>query len=182
MAVQGAEVSERASADPPSSGDLGPRGHRARLWLALAAAGLLLYGTLFGTDDMFPFGPFHMYSEWYPPNGVVTSTAIYATTADGRNVYVTEGDTGLARGDIEGELSEFEANPGRLGDLAQSYHRRFPAASPFVDMRLVQRRWQLHDRAYVGETTVTLVEWHAPGAAPVPPTPSPSSLAETAAP
>jgi hypothetical protein len=127
-----------------------------------AVAVLLIYGTVFGSDDQFPFGPFKMYAGYFPPNGILTSTTVKAQTADGRDVFVSEADTGIARGDIEGELSAYEAHPDRLGDLAAAYHRRFPHASPYVAVQLVQKRWQLHDRRVVGSTVVTLVSWRAP--------------------
>jgi hypothetical protein len=146
----------------PRAPDISRHGRRLRLGLVGAAGALLLYGTLVGSDDMFPFGPFHMYSNYYPPTGVITSTAVTAKTAAGRTVFVTQRDTGLARGDIEGELKEFEADPDRLGALAASYHQRFPHASPYVEMRIVQKRWQLVDRRVVDISTATLVEWHAP--------------------
>jgi hypothetical protein len=84
-----------------------------------------------------------------------------AKTAAGGTAYVTERDTGLARGDIAGELNEFIQNPTRLGALAASYHHRFPQASPFVEIRLVEKRWQLKNREVVGQSTVTLSDWHA---------------------
>jgi hypothetical protein len=121
------------------------RGRWLRLSLVAAAAGLLLYGTVAGHDDMFPFGPFTMYAGYYPPNGVITSKA----------------DIGLPRGDIEGELGAYRADPGRFAQLAQAYHDRFPQASPYVEMRIVQKRWQLRHRAVVSVSMVTLVEWRA---------------------
>jgi hypothetical protein len=162
MAVHGATTADLvALPDDTRPAQIKPGGRRLRLALVAAAAVLLLSGTLFGSDDMFPFGPFHMYSNYYPPNGVITSTAVVALTASGHTVFVTQRDTGLARGDIEGELPAFKANPNRLGDLAASYHQRFPNASPFIDMRLIQKRWTLHNREVVATNVVTLVEWHA---------------------
>ena len=156
------EADDVAPAAPQQIDDLGSRGHTLRVLFTAAAAGLLLYGSAVGSDDMFPFGPFHMYSRYYPANGVITSTAVRAETADGRDVLVTESATGIAHGNIEGRLAEFTAHPERLADLASAFHRRFPDAAPYVAVRLVQTRWQLHDRAVVGTSTATLVEWRAP--------------------
>lgn len=140
---------------------LSDRGRLVRGLLTIVAVGVLLYGTIHGADDMFPFGPFHMYSRYYPANGVVTGTTVQAVNAAGRQVTVTEADTGLAHGDIEGQLRAFEAKPARLKSLADAFHHRHPAASPFVEVRLVQQRWEVRDREVVGHTTVTLVDWHA---------------------
>ena len=144
------------------AGDLSPRGRRLRAIVTVVAVALLLRGTFFGSDHDFPFGPLHMYSRYYPATGVVTSTSVQATNANGHNVFVTQADTGIARGDVEGELPAYEADPNRLGSLAAAFHRRHPLASPFVSMRIVQHRWQLRDRAVVGTSDVTLVSWTAP--------------------
>jgi hypothetical protein len=130
--------------------------------VTVAAAGLLLYGTIAGGDDMFPFGPFHMYSRYYPANGFVTGTSVQAVDADGHVVTVTESDTGLAHGDIEGQLAAFKADPARLETLANAFHRRHPQSPPFVEVRIVEQRWQVHNRSVVGRSTQTLVDWHAP--------------------
>jgi len=137
------------------------RGRLTRMVLVVVALGLLLYGSVAGTDDMFPFGPFRMYAGYYPPDGVITSNLLMARTAAGRDVVVTQSDIGLARGDIEGELGAYEADPARLGALAQAYHQRHPAASPYIALWIEQTRWQLHDRAVAGKTDVTLVRWRA---------------------
>jgi hypothetical protein len=141
--------------------DISPRGRQVRIVVMLLVAGLLLYGTVAGNDDKFPFGPFHMYSQFYPPNGVVGSIGVVARNAAGHDVVVTQSDTGVAHGDIEGELTAYESDPARLGDLARAFHQRHPLASPFVEVRLVQKRWQLRNRVVVGQSTVTLAHWQA---------------------
>jgi hypothetical protein len=153
------EPARRGATRPPT--ELGRRARVIRLLFVAAAAGLLLYGSAAGRDDMFPFGPFTMYSGFFPPNGVIVSTSITAENAAGRSAFVTQADTGIPRGDIEGELGAYQRNPGRLGDLAAAFHSRFPDAPPYVEMRIVQTRWQLHDRSVVSTSHVTLVEWHA---------------------
>jgi hypothetical protein len=157
-----AEVTERdhGLAQAPQAG-IGPRGRAVRLAGAAAAVALLLGGTVTGTNDWFPFGPFTMYAGHYAPNGVITSNSLMARTADGRTVVVTESDTGLTRAELEGELFSFRKDPGRLASLAQAFHRRHPGASPYVEMWIAQQRWQLHNRAVAKQSTVTLAQWHA---------------------
>jgi hypothetical protein len=162
VVLHGVDTALRAPEHPiPPLADVGPRGRAIRLVLPLVAAALLLYGTVAGSDDMFPFGPFRMYAGYYPPDGVITSNALMARTANGHDVVVTQADIGLARGDIEGELGSYEANPSRFAGLAAAYHRRHPSASPYVAMWIAQTRWQLHDRAVAGTSVVTLVKWSA---------------------
>jgi hypothetical protein len=161
VAVPGADVSNRAPDRPGPAADIGSRGRLVRIAATAAAAALLICGTAAGSNDMFPFGPFTMYAGHYPPNGVITSNVLMAQTADGDDVVVSEADTGLTRAEMEGELFAFRADPDRLADLAQAFHRRYPHASPYVEMRIAQKRWRLRNRAVVGQSTVTLAEWHA---------------------
>ncbi|MBV9488081.1 MAG: hypothetical protein JO246_18760 [Frankiaceae bacterium] len=142
--------------------DVSRPGRVVRVALVVVAAILLLSGTLWGGDDHFPFGPFHMYAGYYPPTGTITSTAIIGVNAEGHQSYVTQTQTGIPRGAIEGQLSDYIHDPRKLGGLASAYLRRFPHATPFVDLKLVQKRWQLDNRRVVGTSTVTLAEWHAP--------------------
>jgi hypothetical protein len=162
VAVHGSEITDREPGPARSATtDIGPRGRVVRIAAAAAAAGLLIYGTVAGSNDMFPFGPFSMYAGRYPANGVISSNTLMAHKADGRVVVVTEADTGLTRAELEGELHAFQADPDRLADLAQAYHRRHPRASPYVAVWIAQKRWRLHDRAVVGQSTITLVEWRS---------------------
>jgi hypothetical protein len=126
-----------------------------------AAAVLLLYGTVAGTNDMFPFGPFTMYAGHYPPNGIITSNSLMARTADGREVTVTEADTGFTRAELEGELYSFRRDPDRLADLAAAYHRRHPGAPPYVAMWIAEKRWRLHERAVADQSTTVIARWHS---------------------
>jgi uncharacterized protein YjiS (DUF1127 family) len=140
---------------------LGRKARGWRLGVTGVAIGVLLYGSAAGTDDMFPFGPFRMYAGYYPPDGVITSNDLFARTATGQVVRPTAADIGLARGDIEGELGAFVSDPARLADLAEVHHRLHPQAPAYVSMWISQKRWQLHNRAVVGQSIVTLVTWDA---------------------
>lgn len=161
MAVHDTDVTRVTDRTEPVTADIGSRGRVVRIALTAAAVALLIYGTVAGSNDMFPFGPFSMYAGRYPATGVIASNQLMAQTAAGRDVVVGEADTGLTRAEMEGELHAFTANPARLGDLAQAFHRRHPQASPYVKVWIAQQRWRLHDRAVVSRSTVTLAEWHA---------------------
>jgi hypothetical protein len=140
---------------------LGRRGRLIRLLVTIVGCALLIYGTAAGNDDMFPFGPLSMYAGYYPSNGIITSNELTAQTAAGGYVLVKQADIGLTRAQIEGELSAFEDDPERLGELSRTYQRRHPQASPYVRMWILQERWELHNRAVVAHSTIPLVQWHA---------------------
>jgi hypothetical protein len=161
VAVHDTDVTSVTERSEPVTAEIGSRGRTARIALTVAAVALLIYGTVAGSNDMFPFGPFSMYAGRYPATGVISSNQLMAQTAAGRDVVVTEADTGLTRAEMEGELHAFTANPARLGNLAQAFHRRHPRASPYVRVWIAQQRWRLHERAVVRQWTVTLAEWRA---------------------
>ena len=79
------------------------RGRRVRVVATLITGVLLLAGTLWGTDDDFPFGPFRMYSTAPDPNGAARDTRVEGVDADGRTVAITEGNSGIRRAEIEGQ-------------------------------------------------------------------------------
>jgi hypothetical protein len=136
-------------------------GRRIRVLVVAVAAVLLLYGTVAGGDRDFPFGPFAMYAGHHPANGVIRSTVLRATTADGRQVPVTTAASGLRRAELEGQLHQLVTHPARLGRLATLQQRRHPGTSPYVEIRIVQRRWRLHGGAIVRHRQVVLADWHA---------------------
>jgi hypothetical protein len=104
-----------------------------------------------------------MYAGHHPANGVIRSTVLRARTADGRSVPVTTGATGLRRAEVEGQLHQLIAHPGRLGRLAALQRRRHPSAAAYVEIRILQKRWQLRDGAIVHHRQVVLADWRATG-------------------
>ncbi|HJY24930.1 MAG TPA: hypothetical protein VJ649_04560, partial [Actinomycetes bacterium] len=89
------------------------RGALVRLAAVSAGLGILLYGTVRGTDDMFPFGPLVQYAFSVDPNGEIRSTFIEADTDDGNVVRVplSLDGVGIKRAEIEGQLTKIVADP-----------------------------------------------------------------------
>ena len=73
-----------------------------RLGVTALAALLLLGGTIWGSDDLFPFGPFRMYAGVNPPNEPAPDPRIEGTTVDGTVIQLGEKETGLRRAEVEG--------------------------------------------------------------------------------
>lgn len=139
---------------------LSATGRRVRLAALLAVAGLLLLGTLRGSDDAFPFGPFRMYAAADDPNGTVLSTSLVAVTEQGRTVGVTSGDIGLRRAEYEGQLGRLR--PAVLGELAAVHSRRRPRAPRYRALRVVQTAYRLHDGVPGPRSERVLSSWQAP--------------------
>ena len=56
--------------------NLTTRGRVTRLGATALGLVLLLAGTIWGSDDDFPFGPFRMYSTSSPPNAPAPDTRV----------------------------------------------------------------------------------------------------------
>lgn len=140
-------------------------GRRVRVAVTALVAVLVLAGTLVGTDDDFPFGPFRMYSTADDPDGRVLSTYLQAVDADGRVVpRVGEAHIGLRRAEYEGQLSRVVDRPEVLGELARVFARRHPERAPWVEVSVVRTAYDLVDGVPRGETVEVLVTWTAPRA------------------
>ena len=141
---------------------LSATGRRLRAAATALGVALLLAGTVRGSDDAFPFGPFRMYAGVNDPNGVANSARVEAVRADGRVVRVPDAATGLRRAEIEGQLPRLVANPDLLRALAVAHSRRRPHEPRFVEVRVVNRVFQLRDGRTVGFTDHVLASWKRP--------------------
>jgi len=142
---------------------LTPVGRRIRLVVTLLAAALLLGGTLAGSDDWFPFGPFRMYAGVNPPNEPAPDPRIEGVTADGQVIALDEARTGLRRAEVEGWQDSFAADPGRLRRVLVAYDDRNPSGPRLVDIRYVNRMHEIHRGRPTGRyRDVVLAEWRVP--------------------
>ncbi len=124
---------------------------------------LVLAGTFIGDDDDFPFAPFKMYAGRDDPNGLVPDTRVEAVDSGGQLRIVDERSTGLRRAEIEGQAERFRAQPGLLAALATAHARLKPNEPRFVEIRVVERLYQLRDSRPTGaESEQVLARWRAP--------------------
>jgi len=142
---------------------LSVRGRRIRVVATLIVGALLLAGTLWGTDDDFPFGPFRMYSTAPDPNGDARDTRVEGVDTDGRTVAITEGNSGIRRAEIEGQQQAYVDDPSRLGRVAAAYEEHSPGASPLRSVRIVVRWHSIEDARPTGQSYDEIVaEWTRP--------------------
>lgn len=141
---------------------------RARTWrLAVVVLGLvvLLYGSLAGTDDLFPFGPLRQYDGPYDIDGTIVSTSLEADTSTGERIEVPlEHDSvGVGRADIEGRLDRIRAHPALLGALAEAWAVLRPDRPELRRLHVVQDVTRLRNGRPVGPPdTRTVVSWRVP--------------------
>jgi hypothetical protein len=146
----------------PSAGydTLSPRGRTVRIVITVLGVAILLAGTLFGTDDHFPFGPFRMFATtnaWSEPISIARAEVV---DADGRTVALTEGNSGVRRAEVEGQLDRFRREPAALAGLADAYRAHNPSAPAVTTVRVVIRHHEISRSGPTGNYTDEVVaEW-----------------------
>jgi hypothetical protein len=139
------------------------RGRAVRLAATLIAGVLLLAGTVWGSDDHFPFGPFLMYAGVNPPNEAAPDPRIEGTTVDGAVIQLGEKQTGLRRAEVEGQQESFVKDPSRLQEVVDAYNRRNPTGPTLAEIRYVMRKHEIKTSRPTGEWhDETLAVWRVP--------------------
>ncbi|MET8306351.1 MULTISPECIES: hypothetical protein [unclassified Micromonospora] len=143
--------------------NLTTRGRVTRLGATALGAVLLLVGTLWGSDDDFPFGPFRMYSTSNPPNAPAPDTRVEGVSSTGAVIDLGQEATGIRRAEIEGQQDRYAAEPALLAEVADAYAERHPDAATLVEVRIVIRWHGIRAGRPTGKhTDETIVRWQAP--------------------
>ena len=140
------------------------RGRAVRVGATLLGLALLLLGTVRGTDDDFPFGPFRMYSTSDPPNAPAPDTRVEGVDRTGAVVPLGQEATGIRRAEIEGQQGRYAADPSLLRTVADAYAERHPGAPDLVEVRIVIRWFDIQGGRPTGKwTDETAVRWETGG-------------------
>lgn len=129
-------------------------GRRVRMAAVAVVLGLLVLGSLKGSDHDFPLGPFRMYATSGRTNGAVRTASLVGVIGDRRFTIQPEA-VGVRRAELEGQYPRFEEDPRLLGDLARAYAEGDGVA--LDELRLVQRVRRLKNRKRVGRSTSEVV-------------------------
>jgi hypothetical protein len=154
-------VSRQRGLGTYAAGVLTGIGRRWRAAVAVGVFGLLLAGSLWGTDDHFPFGPFSMYAGVNDPDGTTTRTRLMATTETGEYVFVPAAAIGLRRAEVEGQIPRFVERPELLADVATAHSRVRPHEPRYVEVELISREFRLRDSRSTGYRDRILAVWRA---------------------
>jgi hypothetical protein len=122
---------------------------------------LVIWGTVFGNDVDWPFGPMSQFAFRVGRDDAIRSTFLEARNARGEVMVVpiTVHSLGIARAEIEGQQNAIIREPRLLGDLASSYHRLHPAEPELTQLWLNERVTVLRNGRAAGEHVDTLVGW-----------------------
>jgi hypothetical protein len=138
------------------------RGRGVRILVTVLGLAVLLGGTLWGSDDDFPFGPFRMYAGSNPPNDPAPDTRVEGVDTTGTVVGLDEGSTGIRRAEIEGQQGRYAGDPALLREVADAYAGRHPAAPALIEVRIVIRWHDIRGGRPTGRTSdETVVRWRA---------------------
>jgi hypothetical protein len=151
-------------AGAPKRKPLSGTGRAWRLGAVAAAAGLLLYGSAGGSDDLFPFGPMSQYSFRIDPDGEVRALWVEADLADGshRRLDISNADDiGVARAELEGQLDRIIADPSRLAELADAWANLHPDRPELRRITVGQDVVELHDGREAGHRSDVFTSWSA---------------------
>jgi hypothetical protein len=140
---------------------LTPRARRARLAAAALALAGLAYGTVWGSDDHFPFGPMVQYAFAADPNGTVPDLYIEADTTAGTRVKVrlSPDGVGIVRAEIEEQLAEIRRDPSLLQAVADAHAELHPDEPRYTHLYLRIRHTHLRDGVADHETVEDVTEW-----------------------
>jgi hypothetical protein len=136
---------------------LTPRGRSTRLVVTAVGVAVLLLGTLFGSDDHFPFGPFRMFAttdKWSEPISIARAEV---TDVNGRTTELTEANSGVRRAEVEGQINRFRRQPSALAGLADAYKAHNPDAPRVARVAVVIRHHQIGRRGPTGKYTDEVV-------------------------
>jgi hypothetical protein len=129
---------------------LTPAGRAVRVLVALVGFAVLFVGSIWGSDDDFPFGPFSMFAGVNGPDDPAPDARVEGTDVTGRTVVLDERNAGLRRAEIEGQEAAYVSDPGRLARIADSYQQMNPGAPPIVRVRLIVRLHEIRNSAATG--------------------------------
>ena len=134
-------------------------GRRVRLAAVAVVLALLGYGTAWGSDDHFPFGPFSMFSRRVEPDGIVRVAMLRGRLEGGEPRRLGIAKFGLRRAEIEGQVGELQRDPQLMAALAEAWTRHNPDAPPVVEIQLIHLVHELRDGKRVSSEERVLATW-----------------------
>ena len=137
----------------------------ARRWRSIVAVALVAataIGSLWGSDDGWPFAPFRMYATATRLDGTVSKAGFVGVTADGDEFLIPAGWLGLRPAEVEGQLLETRGLPQwKMADLAEAWNDSHPADRQLVRLELHLKGRRLEDGVPVERSNRITAVWVA---------------------
>ena len=111
-----------------------------RIVVSVLGIGLLLNGSLLGSDRLWPFGPLSQYAFSPAPDATIVITRVEGRLTDGRRIDLPlrPGTAGIGRAEVEARIPAIVADPSLLRAVADGWMRRHPDDPPLTQLWLVQ--------------------------------------------
>jgi hypothetical protein len=133
-----------------------------RLLASAVLLGGLVWGTFWGQDDHFPFGPFRMYSTTDEIDGDIRSLKFEGTTATGEAMEIPSAHFGLRRAEADGQVASVRADHSFLRHFVEAYETKNPDAPSLVKLRMYHGIDILEGRRPVGYREEDIAVWERP--------------------
>ena len=150
------------SSPPPAADRRLTRAGLAWRCTALAAGtALALYGGVAGTDDLWPFSPMTQFAFHVSRDGEIRAVHVDAITTGGEQVQVplNARGVGIARAELEGQLSRIVRDPSLLQSVAAAQRRLHPDQPQYRRIHLRETVTTLRDGRAVAVRVETRATW-----------------------
>ncbi len=138
------------------------RGPAVRSAIAVAVFGLLLIGTLVGSDDWFPFAPMRQYAYAVDPDGRISRHHVEAIGIDGQPVEIGWTDIDMRPAELEGLLGPLETRDERLIEVLETFRTNRPDAPTTTGIRYLRTMTQLVGRRVTDPQVIELSSVRVP--------------------
>jgi len=143
---------------------LSARGLVVRVVGTLTVLGILTYGQVADTNDLFPFGSLSQYATARDMNGTVQSTYLLADTDEAEGMFVSSNMhvVGVGRAEIEGQLGRILDDPPIMQGFVDAYAELNPGKPPLRTVYLMRSTQHLVDGYVAGEREHSeLLRWES---------------------
>ncbi len=128
----------------------------------MAVVAATAVGSLWGSDDGWPFAPFRMYATATRLDGTVAKAGFVGVTADGDEILIPAGWLGLRPAEVEGQLLTTRGLPDRkMADLAEAWNESRPDDEQLVRLELHLKGSRLEDGLPVERSDRVTAVWTA---------------------
>ncbi len=138
----------------------------ARRWRSLVAVAVVVataVGSLWGSDDGWPFAPFRMYATATRLDGTVAKAGFLGITTSGEEILIPAGWLGLRPAEVEGQLLHETRGlpPDLMADLGEAWNESHGPDEQLARLELHLKGSRLEDGVPVERSDRITAVWVA---------------------